>query len=512
LKKQVMDCIITIDIGISAVRIYAFRMDGGIIGTMKGFYPTFHEQPDYSEQDPEQVFVTVLNVLRNILFENIHPNKYKVAAICFSASMHTVLPVDKNGTPLGNAIVLADNRAKKEAAELKHSKMSESIYNATGTPIHPMSTLAKIAWIRNNDQARFNQTFKFISLKDYILQQLTGEYVTDHSMASSTGLLNIHSLEWNSDSLEFAGISSERLPTLVPVYYSKLNLHKQYCNNLGLAPKTPIIIGASDGCLATLGSGVWGQGKATITIDVSGAVRVADRHVLKDHKQRFFNYLLADGYYVSGGPTNNGGVIFEWFTRQFGSFRDTMDFDENMSSFFKEASAVATGSDGLIFLPYLLGERAPIWNANARGLYFGINIKHEQKHFVRATIEGILYEIYSIGKILGEHHPIDSLYVNGPFASLPLSAQIIANMFNKPVYVSDNHHSVGTGALLLSLTGMGKFANLEEAARTITFQHTYHPSGVDHRLYMKYFEIFERLSSKLEQEFSDIALLQELHQ
>ncbi|MEP7108076.1 MAG: gluconokinase [Ferruginibacter sp.] len=505
-----MDCIITIDIGLSTLRIFAFEMTGKIIGSMKGFYPTFHTEPDYSEQDPEHIFVTVLNVLRNLLSEKIHPNKYRVAVICFSGAMHSVLPVDKNGTPLGNAIVWADNRAKKEAAELKKSRLGERIYHATGTPIHPMSLLAKIAWLRNNDQERFGQTYKFVSIKDYILQQLTGEYVIDHSLASSTGLLNIHTLEWNKESLEFAGITADKLPKPVSVYYDELTLHKQYCTNLGLPFKTKIIIGATDGCLATLGSGVWGKGKATITIDASGAVRVADKKVLKDKNQRFFNYLLAEGYYVSGGPTNNGGVIFEWFTRQFGTFPDSTDFEDNVSDFFKEAAQVAPGSDGLIFLPYLLGERAPIWNANARGLYFGINIKHEQKHFVRATIEGILYEIYSIGKILAEHRSIDSLYVNGPFASLPLWAQIIADMFNKPVYVNDNHHSVGTGALLLSLTAMGVYKNLEEASGTIQFQHIYLPCEKDHSTYMNYFAIFERLSSKLEEEFSQIALLQQL--
>jgi gluconokinase len=485
-------------------------MNGSIIATMKGFYPTFHRQPDYSEQDPEQVFVTVLNVLKNILTEHIHPAKYKTAAICFSGAMHSLLPVDKNGTPLGNAIVWADNRAKNEATGLKQSPLGERIYEATGTPIHPMSSLAKIAWLRNNDAERFKQTYRFISLKDYILQQLTGEYLTDHSLASSTGLLNIHNLEWNPESLEFAGISVDKLPRLVPVYYSGLTLHKQYSSNLGLQAKTRIIIGASDGCLATLGSGVWGQGKATITIDASGAVRVAGKTPVKDIRRRFFNYLLADGYFISGGPTNNGGVVFEWFTRQFGNFLDSTDFEENISNFFTEAADVPAGSEGLIFLPYLLGERAPIWNANARGLYFGINIKHEQKHFVRATIEGILYEIYSIGRILEEHRSIDSLYVNGPFASLPLWSQIIADMFNKPVYVNDNHHSVGTGAFLLSLTGMGLYKNLAEASATIRFQHTYYPNQNDHRRYMGYFKIFERLSSKLEDEFSQVAMLQQL--
>ena len=150
-------------------------------------------------------------------------------------------------------------------------------------------------------------------------------------------------------------------------------------------------------------------------------------------ERRFFNYLLTENCYVSGGPTNNGGVVFEWFTRQFGDFKNPFDIDQSMEELIAEASKVPVGSDGLIFLPYLLGERAPIWNANARGVYFGLNIKHERKHFVRATIEGILYEIYSIGKTLEEHRDIKSLSINGSFATIPFCTQMIADMFNKPV-------------------------------------------------------------------------------
>ena len=504
-----MDCIITVDIGYSAVRIFAFEMSGTIIGSMKGSYPTFHTQPDYSEQDPEQIFVTLLNVFKNILAEKIHPRKYKIVAICFSAAMHSMLPVDLNGIPLGNAMVWSDNRAKNQADALKKMPVAEKIYHATGTPIHPMSPLLKISWLRMHDKERFQQAHKFISIKEYILQQLTGEYLIDHSIASATGLFNIHTLQWDADALAFSGITPEKLSMPVPVYYSQLSIKKEYRTTLGLSSKTKIIIGASDGCLATLGAGAWGEGKATITIDSSGAVRIADKKVLHDKKQRFFNYLLAEGYYVSGGPTNNGGVVFEWFARQFGMFNAAIDFDESLAELFQEAAKVSAGSDGLVFLPYLLGERAPIWNANARGLYFGINIKHQQQHFIRATIEGILYEIYSIGKILEEHRTINSLYINGSFASVPLWSQIIADMFNKPVSVSDNHDSIGTGALLLSLTEMGIYANLEEAVRTISFPHIFTPDKYDHKIYMNYFDIFEKLSGKLTDEFEQIARLQQ---
>ena len=504
-----MDCILTIDINTSAVKIHAFDLNGRVICWKKGSYPTFHPQPDYSEQDPEQIFITTLYILKNLLNEHIHPKKYKVKAICFSSSMHSVLPVDKSGNPLGNAIIWADNRGAKEAELLKKLPQNESIYHATGTPIHPMSPLIKITWLKNNDQERFVQTYKFISVKEYVTKQLTGEYVIDHSIASSTGLFDIHKLNWHQESLDFAGISADRLSEPVSVFNDDLILKKEYCVTLGLSQKTKLIIGSSDGCLATLGAGIIGEGKATITIGSSGAVRVAGRQVLRDEKQRFFNYLLTDGYYISGGPTNNGGVVFEWFARQFGDFSEGLEFEDVLNDLFKIAAQVQSGSEGLLFLPYLLGERAPLWNANARGMYFGLNINHEQKHFVRATLEGILFEMYSIGKILETHRNFEDIYINGAYASLPLWTQILADMFGKTVHINDNHDSVAMGAALLAFTKLGVYSNLEEAAATVKSIETYEPNLKNHDNYMKYFKIFERLSHKLSEDFEEIVLLQQ---
>jgi gluconokinase len=504
-----MECIITIELGTNAVRIFAFDLKGNVVGAAKGSYPTFHIQPDYSEQDPEQIFITMLYVLKNLITEKLHPMKYEVRSICFSASMHSLLAIDKHGAPLGNVITWADNRGKREANELKNSALGKVLYNATGTPIHPMSPLIKIAWMKNNDAERFARAFKFLSMKSYILQQLTGEYVIDYSLASATGLLNIHAVEWESNALDFAGITSDRLPQLMPVFSTPGKLRREYQTSLGLSPDTRIMIGSSDGCMATLGAGIWSEDKATVTIEDSGAVRVVGKQVLKDDKQRFFNYLITENCYVSGGPTNNGGVIFEWFAKQFGDARVPFDTEQVMDGFIREASNVRAGSDGLLFLPYLLGERAPLWNANARGSYFGINIKHERSHFIRATIEGILYEIYSIGKILQEHRAINSLSVNGSFATIPYCAQLMADIFNKPVNTVMNSSSASRGAFLLNAIDLGIYSSLEEAAASTTFQETIHPREQDHATYARYFKIFERLSVKLEDEFEAIANLQQ---
>ena len=503
-----MKCIITIELGTNAVRIFAFDLNGTAIGSMKGYYPTFHSQPDYSEQDPEQIFITMLYVLKNLINEHIHPKKYKVASVCFSSAMHSMLAVDRYGIPLGNAFTWADNRAKKEAIEIKKSALADTMYNSTGTPLHPMSPMLKIAWMKNNDEQKFLQAGKFLSIKSYVVHQLTGEYMIDYSLASASGMLNIHTIAWESEALAFAGITSDKLPALAPVFATAGTLKKDYQHSLGLSADTKILIGSSDGCLATLGAGVWNSDKATITIEDSSAVRVVGKKMLHDEKKRVFNYLITEDCFISGGPSNSGGGIFEWFAKQFGDFTTAYDLESCMNSLLQDASKVSAGSAGLLFLPYLLGERAPIWNPDARGMYFGINIKHERQHFMRATIEGILFEIYSVGKMISEHRHISALSVNGSFATIPLCAQIIADMFNKTVYVTKNANSVSIGAFLLAATEMGIFKSLDDAASQTEITHSYSPSEKNHQIYANFFEIFESLSYKLENEFARITALQ----
>jgi gluconokinase len=507
-----MECIITIEIGTGAIRVTAFDMDGNLISCSKGSYPTFHARPDFSEQDPEQIFITMLYILKNFLNEKIQSKKYKVVSICFSSAMHSVLPIDKSGVPLGNAIVWSDNRAKKEANDLKHAELGKTLYKATGTPIHAMSPLNKIKWLKNNEKNRFTTTKKFLSIKTYIIQQLTGEYIIDHSVASATGMLNIYTLQWDDNALQYAGISKDKLAEVVPVSYCTKNLKKEYQTSLGLHDKVKIIVGSSDGCMATLGAGVWNDGKATITMEESGAVRVVGKEVLQDEKQRIFNYVLTEGTYISGGPTNNVGSAFEWYAKQFGDFKKAFDLEDCMENLISDATKVAPGSLGLIFLPYLQGERAPIWNANARGVYFGLNIKHEQQHFIRATIEGIIYAFYSIGKTLEEHRTIKSLSANGTFASYPLWTQIMADVFNKPVYIKEDSgpDSVACGGYLVSATELGRYKNLEAAAQKVKLLDRFHPHQQNHTLYQKHYAIFERLSTKLFDEFEAIAELQHI--
>lgn len=508
-----MDCVITIEIGTGALRVVAFDLNGVRLGSAKGAYPTVHLIPGHSEQDPEQIFITLMYTLKNFLNEKIHSKKYSVVCICFSSAMHSVIPVDKQGNSLGNAIVWSDNRARKEADQLKNTDLGSRLYRETGTPIHPMSPLNKITWIKNNDTDRFTRADKFLSIKSYIIYQLTGECVVDHSIASATGMLNIRSLKWEAEALNVAGIGQHQLADLVSVFHSPKQLRKEFQKSLNLGDKVMIIVGSSDGCMATLGAGVWGENKATVTLEESGAVRVIGKEVLHDEKQRVFNYVLTEGNYVSGGPTNNAGSVFEWYAKQFGDFKKAFDLDDCMEDLIHDAGTVPPGAGGLIFLPYLHGERAPIWNANARAVYFGLNVNHQQPHLVRATIEGILYAIYSIGKTLDEHHKYESLSANGTFASFPFWTQMMADIFNRPVHIKQgpNADSVAFGSFLLAATEMKMYSDLQKAADTVRLPDSYQPRAELNHIYMKHFAIFERLSVKLFEDFEAIAELQQEH-
>jgi gluconokinase len=505
---QCMDCIITIDIGTTKVKVSAFDESNNLLGGRQGTYPTFHPQPDYSEQDPEQIFLTVLYALKSLINDEL-TKKCRPVALVFGASMHSVLPIDKYGVPLRNAVIWADNRGRDEANVLKESAIGRDIYERTGTPLHPMSPLVKIRWFgQNSPAAWFEKVYKFISIKEYIIYQLTGQLVIDQSIASSTGLFNIHTLQWEPAALAYAGIKTQQLSEAVPIFFSDLKLKKEYIRLFRLSSTTKVIVGASDGCLATLGAGVVTEGNATITIGSSGAMRVAGTQVIQDSQQRFFNYILTEGKYISGGPTNNGGVVFEWFVQQFGASGVHLDMEQTVKQLLIEAERVSSGAGGLLFLPYLLGERAPLWNANARGAYLGVNITHERRHFIRATVEGIVYEMYSIGKLLQQYRSIENLYINGAYATLPLFAQILSDVFGKTVYINDKHDSASAGAALLALTHLGVYPDLETAAQTIRSVETYHANVAHHELYGRFAEIFDRLSHKLAEDFDALVALQ----
>ncbi|HEX4852085.1 MAG TPA: FGGY-family carbohydrate kinase, partial [Puia sp.] len=261
----------------------------------------------------------------------------------------------------------------------------------------------------------------------------------------------------------------------------------------------PFIIGGSDGCLANLGSNAIEPGALSLTIGTSGAVRMVSRRPKPDIQQRIFNYILSEDWIVSGGPINNGGNAVKWWMENFVTPGESglKNFDEHV----RNVDSIPVGSEGLIFLPYLLGERAPIWDANAKAVIFGITPHHGPQHFLRALLEGIGFSLYQIALSLEEAiGPIEKVFASGGFIQSETWLKIIADIFNKKIYVMNVADASALGAAIMGYFSLEVIKDLKDGAGKISVHRTFDPDLENHERYMKNFSIYQKLYGKLKDE------------
>jgi len=480
---------IGIDIGTTNTKAVALTDEGEVLGSASASYPVFSEEEGQHELDPEQLMGAVLEALRKV--RGLTAAVEGLAGISFSCAMHSLIAVDAEGRLLTRAITWADLRPATYAKALRDSAAGRRIYQQTGTPVHAMSPLCKLLWLKVAEPGVFARAARFISIKEYIWWRLFGEYKLDLSLASATGLLDIRSFDWYPEALSVAGINAGRLSELVDCTYSATELLPEY-HSLGLPAGLPWVMGASDGCLANLGSSAIRTGETALTIGTSGAVRMTAPAPEYDVRQRIFSYILTDHHYICGGATNNGGNVLQWYSNSVLKQEGDIDFLE------KEAGTVAPGCEGLVFLPYLRGERAPVWDADSKGVFFGVRSVHEQRHFIRSILEGVCYSLYQVGASLEETlGPIKCIYASGGFTRSKLWLQLVADVFMRRVYVTGTADASATGAAMMGFYALGIVADLEDTAKMVKVVETYEPDGARHAVYMKNFEIFGELYGRL---------------
>jgi gluconokinase len=443
------DYVVGVDIGTSSTKALAIDSSGKVISTIQIHYSAKTPIPGRSEQDPE----IVLNAFVECVQKLVLGRQYSPKAIILSSAMHSVIPVNQNAESLHPMIVWSDNRSAKIAERIKHSAMGEVLYEQTGTPIHAMSPLSKIIWLKENDPGLFSRTNKFISIKEFIWYRLFREFEVDHSIASATGLMDIENLQWNSNALDTAGINTNQLSQLVATSFQRSHPDSELASTLCIDPTTAFIIGASDGCLANLGSSAYSQGVASLTIGTSGAIRVAGKQPIFNYKAMVFNYRLDEETYISGGPTNNGGIVLKWYAENF--LKKQLTTADDYSSLLQSLKNTEA-SDGLIFLPYLFGERAPIWNSEASGVFFGIKNYHTQDHFTRAVIEGISFALADIAENLDAADlPISIIHVSGGFVRSKAWLQILSDILQRRIALLHTEDASALGAGYLGLKTLG---------------------------------------------------------
>lgn len=505
---------IGVDIGTTSTKSVLFRKDGSMVARHGIEYPLFSPTPLTAEQDPEEIFQAVIQTVKKVI-QKSDVSSDDILFVSFSSAMHSLIAVNEQGKPLTNCITWADNRSAQWAEKIKDEWNGHEIYLRTGTPIHPMSPLSKLTWLRHEKNDLFASAHKFISIKEYIFYKLFNEYVIDYSIASATGLFNLKELNWDEEALHVAGVTPDRLSNPVPTTYKIEGLDQDFAVEMGLNPSTPFIVGASDGVLSNLGVNAIDPGVVAVTIGTSGAIRTVTDKPVTDPKGRIFCYALTEDKWVIGGPVNNGGMIFRWIRDQLGASeveaakRLGMDPYDLLTEI---ASRVKPGADGLLFHPYLAGERAPLWDANARGSFFGLGLHHKKEHLIRAVLEGVIFNLYTVllalEELIGEPTQIQA---TGGFARSELWRQMMADIFNQKLSVPESFESSCLGAVILGLYGLGEIDSLDVVKEMVgtTNHHTPNPENVE--IYKELAPIFVRVSRVLKDEYRSITAFQKSH-
>ncbi|MDF2926855.1 MAG: gluconokinase [Paenibacillaceae bacterium] len=504
--------IVAVDIGTTSTKTLVIRTaDGYVVAGCSIEYPMFTPRADIAEQDPEQIFQAVTAGIHAVIGKAAI-KKEQILCVSFSSAMHGLIAMDAQGKPLTRLITWADNRAVAVLDEIKREHNGHGIYLRTGTPIHPMSPFLKLVWMKSAMPEIHAAAHKFIGIKEYIMYRWLGRYVVDYSIASATGLFNLEQLAWDEEALRLAGITADRLSEPVSTVHVLEGIHPALAAEMGL-PSTPVVAGASDGVLANLGSGAFEPGVWAVSIGTSGAVRAVTRTPKTDPEGRLFCYALKEDFWVVGGAINNGGIMFRWVRDTLATLeaaegrRLGMDPYDYLAGL---AAEVPAGSDGLIFLPFLAGERAPYWNANARGVFFGLSLVHQKKHMIRAVLEGVMYRIHSVAEaltgLLGEPSEIRA---SGGFARSPFWRQIMVDVLGTPATVPNAIEASGLGAAQLGLFALGEIEDF-------SLVHDWVKAGQHHVKQQAAFETYKRLTPiyqkvyhQLSREFDEIAKFQQ---
>ncbi len=498
-----------IDLGTSAVKALVIDGEGKQAGSGSADLKVHQGGPNRQEQDLEEVWKAMLVSVRRAI-SGLDPRR--ISGLCFSATMHGFMPIDRIGKPLSRMMIWADGRAQKEAEKLRREWGGREIYRRTGCPATALYYPARLLWLKKNQPGIFRAAARFASIKDIIIYRLTGRWTMDKSHASSNGILNIHRLKWDDKLLSAAGIGPERLPELVSPEAVAGELWTRPAKLLGLKPGIPVIAGAGDGGLANLGSGAINPGQVAVTIGSSGAVRKIFGKAWLNPDSSTWCYYLAANLWYAGGAINSGGIILRWL-------RDSLLISErdNARSAGKNpydkiialAKSAEPGAKGLIFLPYLFGERSPYWNPNARGVFFGISPEHNQAHFARAVLEGITMAVAHIFSLL-ENSPggISEIRASGGFRRSEFWLKLLADILGKKVIVPVPKEGSALGAAVLAMLGTGAIKDLSEARGLALKEKSIRPDLKMTAFYRERFCLFLKLYQDLEADFSILARMQ----
>ncbi|HEY3436269.1 MAG TPA: gluconokinase [Actinotalea sp.] len=460
--------IIGLDVGTTATKAVVFGVGSPWRHTAIREYPLLTPRPGWKVHDPAHIRAAVLGALADCAQA---VQGAEVLAVSVTTAMHGLIGLDDSLEPLTDMITWADARSADEARGLRATDLAAEIHRTSGTPVHPMTPLTKLMWFTEHDPGLAARARWWAGLKDYVLSILTGTIATELSSASATAMLDLSTRDWNPTAVALAGISAEQLPPVLATT-AVLPLSPSAAAAVGLPSGLPVVVGAGDGPLGNVGTGAMDPGVVGLSLGTSGAVRMVVPKPMVDPRGRLFCYALTDDQWVVGGAVSNGGAVVRWAGEVFGGGLRGPGQRHADTELLALAEQVPPGSDGLLMLPYLLAERAPLWNPELTGAYLGIRHGHTRGHFVRAAVEGVALQLSTIVDALDQIEPVRSVRATGGVFRSLLWRRVLAGALGLPVTVTGGAEGSALGVAALGLVALGRTADLTSGVAALQPQET----------------------------------------
>ncbi|WP_346962018.1 xylulokinase [Clostridium sp.] len=501
-----MKYLLGIDIGTSGTKTVLFDRGGNPISSSTAEYPLYQPEIGWAEQDPldwwKAVCITINQVIKD---SNINPES--ISGIGLSGQMHGLVMLDGDGNVLRKSIIWCDQRTAKECVEITEKVGEKRLIDITANPALTGFTASKILWVRNNEPEIYEKCRKILLPKDYIRYMLTGEFATEVSDASGMQLLDIKNRCWSKEVLNALDIPIEYLGDVHESIVVSGKVHKKAAQITGLKENTPVVGGAGDQAAGAIGNGIIKSGQISSTIGTSGVVFAHLDEPIIDEKGRVHTFCHAvPGAWHMMGVTQGAGLSLKWFRDNFCTNEIEVAKYMGIDPYVlmtKEAEKVPAGSRGVIYLPYLMGERTPHLNPKAKGVFFGLSAAHTKNEMLRAVIEGVSYSLLDCMEIIKDSgmNPTNVM-VSGGGGKSELWRQILADMFNCKVSTNKSSEGPALGVALLAGVGTGVYKDINEACSiAISENSIQYPKEENSLVYKRYYEIYKKIYNDLKGTF-----------
>ncbi|ALX50007.1 xylulokinase [Lentibacillus amyloliquefaciens] len=481
-----MKYVIGVDLGTSAVKLLLVNRNGEIAQEVSKPLSLIQSKTGYSEQDPNLWVEQTMAGLREML-GNFEGDPADIEGISFSGQMHGLVLLDEHYNVLRNAILWNDTRTTAQCREIYEAVGEHRLLEITKNPALEGFTLPKILWVKEHEPEIFQEAAAFVLPKDYVRYKLTGKLHMEYSDAAGTLLLDVGRNEWSREICRSLDIEPDLCPPLVASSDEVGQVDAQVAEATGLSAGTRVFAGAADNACGAIGSGILEDGKTLVSTGTSGVVLSYESSNDKDFRGQvhYFNHGAPNAYYTMG-VTLAAGYSLSWF-------KDAFAGEESFDDLLAGVDSVPAGSNGLLFTPYVAGERTPHANADIRASFIGMDSAHERRHFVRAVMEGITFSLNESIAIFREHGKrIEKIVSIGGGAKNDLWLQMQADIFDAKIVKFSSEQGPGMGAAMLAAYGCGWFDSLHGCADAfLKVEKMFSPDPENVERYKELFEIYQ---------------------